>query len=42
MMHLLKIVHTDIKPDNIMFSKAFNKLVFIDFGLSDIIKQKMG
>jgi len=37
-LHLLNIVHLDIKPSNIMFSKQFNKFVFIDFGLSDLIK----
>jgi len=33
-MHLLNIVHLDIKPSNIMFSNEFSKIVFIDFGLS--------
>jgi serine/threonine protein kinase len=36
-MHLLKIIHFDIKPSNIMFSKSYNKAVFIDFGISDLI-----
>ena len=33
-MHLFKIIHFDIKPANIQFSKIKNKFVFIDFGLS--------
>lgn len=33
-MHVLRIVHRDIKPNNIMFSKTFNKIVFIDLGES--------
>ncbi len=31
-MHMLQIVHRDIKPQNIMYSPAYNKNVFIDFG----------
>lgn len=31
-MHCLKIVHKDIKPDNIMWSNDFNQPVLIDFG----------
>lgn len=33
-MHSLKIIHGDIKPDNTMWSPAFKKHIFIDFGLS--------
>jgi len=33
-MHLLNLVHLDIKPANIMISNMFKKIVFIDFGLS--------
>jgi tRNA A-37 threonylcarbamoyl transferase component Bud32 len=36
-MHLLQIVHLDIKQSNLMFSKTLNKIVFIDFGLSEFI-----
>jgi tRNA A-37 threonylcarbamoyl transferase component Bud32 len=36
-MHLLQIVHLDIKKSNLMFSKTFTKIVFIDFGLSEFI-----
>jgi serine/threonine protein kinase len=38
MMHGFNTVHTDIKPENIMFSPAYQKYVFIDYGLSKIIK----
>ena len=41
-MHKLKIVHMDIKPDNMMLSPSFRKPVFIDFGLSTIIKEELG
>ena len=34
-MHMLRVVHRDVKPTNIMFSKAFGKTVFIDFGCSE-------
>jgi serine/threonine protein kinase len=37
-MHSLKIIHGDIKPSNIMWSPKFNKLVFIDFGLTKTIR----
>ena len=41
-MHKMKMVHLDIKPENIMRSPAYNKLVFIDFGLSDFIQESQG
>ena len=40
--HKLKIVHQDIKPDNIMFSPYKKKMVFVDFGLSRIIEEELG
>lgn len=33
-MHLIRAVHSDIKPDNCMYSPSFKKNVFIDFGIS--------
>ncbi len=36
-MHRLKIVHRDIKPQNIMYSSTFKKDVFIDFGACDFL-----
>jgi serine/threonine protein kinase len=41
-MHSLGIIHYDIKPDNIMFSSTLNKLVTIDFNLSDITDIPIG
>jgi serine/threonine protein kinase len=38
-MHSLKLIHFDIKPENICFSPYFQKYVFIDFGLHRIIKE---
>lgn len=37
LMHQLKIVHRDIKPNNIMYSPAFDKNILIDFGSSEFI-----
>lgn len=33
-MHLLRFVHRDIKPDNIVFSPSINNFVLCDFGIS--------
>lgn len=41
-MHSFKIIHHDIKPQNIVMSKHFKKPIFIDFGFSDIIKEDVG
>lgn len=41
-MHSFKIIHGDIKPENIMWSSEFNKCVFIDFGFSRVLKEKPG
>jgi serine/threonine protein kinase len=40
--HSLQIIHFDIKPQNIMYSKSFKKTVLIDFGLSKMISEKVG
>ena len=37
-LHFYKITHRDIKPENILLSPSYKKLVFIDFGLSTIVK----
>jgi serine/threonine protein kinase len=41
-MHCFKIIHADIKPENVAFSYKLGKAVFIDFGLSLISKEKVG
>ncbi len=41
-MHILKIMHQDIKPDNIMYSPKFKKVVLIDFGGSLLIEEPLG
>lgn len=32
-MHILQIIHLDIKPANIMYSKTFQKNVLLEFGI---------
>jgi len=41
-LHLIKIIHFDIKPENIGYSRHFKKFVFLDLGLSKIIKESQG
>lgn len=41
-MHQLRIVHRDIKPNNIMWSNDFHGPVFIDFGGTDFIEESIG
>lgn len=41
-MHSLNITHNDIKPENLIYSPELQKLVFIDFGLSEVNPQKVG
>jgi serine/threonine protein kinase len=36
-MHMLQIVHRDIKTSNILYSPTYKKLVFIDFGCTDVL-----
>lgn len=42
MLHYFRLVHMDIKPENIMFSKTYEKLVFIDFGFSRVVNEEKG
>lgn len=32
--HLFKLMHLDIKPDNIGYSQQYQRHIFLDFGLS--------
>jgi len=41
-MHRLRLVHFDIKPENIMYSRKQGKYVFIDFGLSAFSGEDLG
>jgi serine/threonine protein kinase len=41
-MHQLNFVHIDIKPENLGFSKTHKSSVFIDFGLSRMVKEEIG
>lgn len=41
-MHMLQIVHSDIKPTNIMFSTHYGKQVFLDFGTAELIDKEWG
>lgn len=38
-MHALKILHADIKQANIMYSFTWKKCVFIDFGITNCVKE---
>lgn len=41
-LHYLHIIHGDIKPDNMMWSRTYKKPVLIDFGLSKVLNEKVG
>ncbi len=40
-MHQLKVVHSDIKPPNVMFSPSYQKNVFLDFGVAEVINEEI-
>jgi serine/threonine protein kinase len=37
-MHILQIIHKDIKPPNILYSYEHKKAVFCDFGISHTVQ----
>jgi serine/threonine protein kinase len=37
LLHKIKIIHKDIKPQNILYSNYYNRTIFIDFGISQTI-----
>jgi serine/threonine protein kinase len=41
-MHRFQLIHNDIKPENIMYSPYFKRMVLIDFGLSRIVNETVG
>lgn len=41
-LHLAGLVHNDIKPLNIVYSRDLGKWVFIDFGVSCCPKEQIG
>lgn len=41
-MHSFQICHCDIKPFNIVWSRERKRALFIDFGLSKMLKEKVG
>ena len=42
MLHYFHIIHFDIKPENIGYCKLLKKAVFLDFGLSSVVKEGIG
>jgi tRNA A-37 threonylcarbamoyl transferase component Bud32 len=41
-MHSYNLVHKDIKPANILYSKGVDDFILLDFGLSHAIKERIG
>ena len=41
-MHTIKMVHRDIKEDNIGYSKYYRKWIFLDYGFAKFIDENIG
>jgi serine/threonine protein kinase len=41
-MHEFRLIHKDIKPHNILFSRKLNDFVFCDFGISITVAEPIG
>jgi serine/threonine protein kinase len=41
-MHEFRLIHKDIKPHNILFSRSLNDFVFCDFGISVPVAEPLG
>lgn len=41
-MHSFGLIHKDIKPDNIAYSPSLKDFVFIDFGVSEWVREQPG
>lgn len=42
LMHSFGLIHKDIKPQNIAYSKTTKDLVLIDFGMSKVVLEQLG
>ena len=41
-LHSFKVVHMDIKPENLAYSPHNKKYVLLDFGFAEMIKEDIG
>jgi serine/threonine protein kinase len=42
LLHRFKIIHKDIKPENILYSNCYKNYVLSDFGISHSIYEDLG
>ena len=40
-MHSLKMVHRDMKPENVDWSSHFQRWVFLDFGFATVLEEEV-
>jgi serine/threonine protein kinase len=41
-MHILQVVHCDLKPENIMYSRRLKKNIILDYGMTKLTEEKWG